>query len=64
MKRQERRSRGKERNFRVEAVPRSQPDVHKLAQVFLGMAIARANRPDAPVPGSGDPGPSAPGDVE
>jgi hypothetical protein len=26
----------------VETVPRQSPDLHKLAQVFLGMAVARA----------------------
>ncbi len=64
MNRQERRGRGKERHFRVEAVPRGQPDLHKLAQVFLGMAVARAKQPDAPAPGSGDSGPSEPDNVE
>lgn len=43
MNRQQRRKQGrKDRNFRVEAVPRQSPDLHKLAQVFLGMAVARA----------------------
>ncbi|GAB2514541.1 hypothetical protein GCM10027064_10520 [Microbacterium petrolearium] len=64
MNRQERRSRRKDRHFRVEADPRSQPDLHKLAQVFLGMAIARAKRSDAPVPDTGDPGHSEPDNVE
>ena len=45
MNRQERRSRRKDRHFRVEADPRSQPDLHKLAQVFLGMAIASILNP-------------------
>ncbi|CCH78447.1 DNA-binding domain-containing protein, AraC-type (modular protein) [Nostocoides japonicum T1-X7] len=40
--------RGHERRFRVEAVPRQSPDLHKLAQVFLGMAVARAQAGDAP----------------
>jgi hypothetical protein len=31
-----------ERQFRAEAVMRPTPDLHRLAQVFLGMAIARA----------------------
>lgn len=64
MNRQERRSRRKDRHFRVETVPRSQPDLHKLAQVFLGMAIARAKHSDAPMPDTGDPGPSEPDNVE
>lgn len=42
MNRQQRRRRGRDRRFRVEAVPRQSPDLHKLAQVFLGMAVARA----------------------
>ena len=59
MNRQRRRKRARERRFRVEAVPRQSPDLHKLAQVFLGMALARAEEhnaaadadaPDAPRP--------------
>ncbi len=42
MNREQRRKRGQDRRFRVEAVPRQSPDLHKLAQVFLGMAVARA----------------------
>ena len=38
-----RRRRGEDRRFTVEAVPRSQPDLHKLAQLFIGMAFARAD---------------------
>ena len=34
--------RPRERDLRVETVPRQSPDLHKLAQVFLGMAVARA----------------------
>lgn len=55
------RRRGEDRRFTVEAVPRSQPDLHKLAQVFLGMAISRAQAddddaaPDADVPGRSEP---------
>lgn len=58
------RRRGEDRRFTVEAVPRSQPDLHKLAQVFLGMAISRAQTdddaapdgtPDADVPGRSEP---------
>ncbi len=45
MNRQQRRKQGrKDRHFRVEAVPRQSPDLHKLAQVFLGMAVARAEQ--------------------
>lgn len=42
MTRQQRRRRARERDYRVEAVPRQSPELHKLAQVFLGMAVARA----------------------
>lgn len=42
MNRQQRRRRGRDRRFRVEAVPKQSPDLHKLAQVFLGMSVARA----------------------
>jgi len=45
MNRQQRRKLDrKQRHFRVEAVPRQSPDLHKLAQVFLGMAVARAEQ--------------------
>ena len=58
------RRRGEDRRFTVEAVPRSQPDLHKLAQVFLGMAISRAQTGDDAAPDSDDPGPSEPDNVE
>lgn len=32
------------RDYRVEAELRSSPDLHKLAQVFIGMAQARARQ--------------------
>ncbi|OSM44575.1 hypothetical protein [Nesterenkonia sp. PF2B19] len=32
------------RDYRVEAELRSSPDLHKLAQVFIGLAQARARR--------------------
>ncbi len=47
MSRQRQRKRARERRFRVEAVPRQSPDLHKLAQVFLGMALARAENDNA-----------------
>ncbi|MFV0309210.1 MAG: hypothetical protein ACK5OX_15865 [Desertimonas sp.] len=37
-----RRVRPADREFRIDAVHRPTPDLHKLAQVFLGMALARA----------------------
>lgn len=48
MNRAQRRRRGRERRYRVDAVPRQSPDLHKLAQVFLGMAVARAQTGQAP----------------
>lgn len=32
------------REYRIEAEPRQSPDLHKLAQLFIGMARARANQ--------------------
>lgn len=58
------RRRGEDRRFTVEAVPRSQPDLHKLAQVFLGMAVSRSKKNDAPTPDATDPGRSEPDKVE
>ncbi len=58
------RRRGEDRRFTVEAVPRSQPDLHKLAQVFLGMAISRAQTGDDAAPDADVPGPSEPDNVE
>lgn len=31
------------RNYRIVAEPRTNPDLHKLAQLFIGMALARAD---------------------
>ena len=31
------------RTYRVEAEPRTSPDLHKLAQLFIGMAFARTD---------------------
>jgi hypothetical protein len=56
------RRRGEDRRFTVEAVPRSQPDLHKLAQVFLGMAVGR--RTSEAAPDAADPGRSEPDKVE
>ena len=48
------------RDYRIEAEPRQSPDLHKLVQLFIGMARSRAEQdrarpaPDAvsPVPGA------------
>ncbi|GAA1811809.1 hypothetical protein [Nesterenkonia flava] len=34
------------RDLRVEAQPREAPDLHRLAQVFIGMALDRARPTD------------------
>ena len=31
------------RNYRIVAEPRTEPDLHKLAQLFIGMALARTD---------------------
>ncbi len=31
------------RDYRIVAEPRTDPDLHKLAQLFIGMAFARAD---------------------
>lgn len=31
------------RNYRIVAEPLTEPDLHKLAQLFIGMALARAD---------------------
>jgi hypothetical protein len=64
MNRQRRRKRARERRFRVEAVPRQSPDLHKLAQVFLGMALARAEEDRAPAEPPDAPRPREQGEVE
>ena len=52
------------RNYRIVAEPRTEPDLHKLAQLFIGMAFARADSEHAKrgdSTRSADPGPpSAP----
>ena len=58
------RRRGEDRRFTVEAVPRSQPDLHKLAQVFLGMAVSRSKTNGETTPDAADLGPSEPDKVE
>lgn len=32
------------RDYRIEAQPRESPDLHKLAQLFIGIARARADQ--------------------
>jgi hypothetical protein len=57
-----------ERQFRAEAVLRPTPDLHRLAQVFLGMALARAANDHKTAAhtstASGNPTPGGTDDVE
>lgn len=48
------------RDYRVEAELRSSPDLHKLAQVFIGMAQARARQEHQETAGQESP-PKHPG---
>lgn len=53
------------RNYRIVAEPRTEPDLHKLAQLFIGMALARADaerqaRHDLGSPNSRPPRPDDP----
>ena len=48
------------RNYRIVAEPRTEPDLHKLAQLFIGMALARTDaerqeRRDAAAPPRQEP---------
>ncbi|MGO2863297.1 MAG: hypothetical protein ACTIC1_19215 [Brevibacterium sp.] len=47
------------RKYRVDAEARQSPDLHKLAQLFIGMAQARAR---AAQPAPDEPEESVPGD--
>ena len=53
------------RTYRVEAEPRATPDLHKLAQLFIAMAFARADseRANQQTPPSNPPREAA-GEVE
>ena len=53
------------RNYRIVAEPRTEPDLHKLAQLFIGMALARTDaerqaRHDLGSPNSRPPRPDGP----
>ena len=44
------------RDYRIEAEPRESPDLHKLAQLFIGMARSRAEQDRArPAPDTVSP---------
>lgn len=43
------------RNYRIVAEPRIDPDLHKLAQLFIGMAFARADAEREARQGPGSP---------
>lgn len=46
------------RDYRIEAEPRETPDLHKLAQLFIGMARSRAEQDRArPAPNNVSPAP-------
>lgn len=48
------------RDYRIEAEPRETPDLHKLAQLFIGMARSRAEQDHArPTPDTVSPVPDA-----
>ena len=36
------------REYRIEAEPRQSPDLHQLAQLFIGMALARTDHASPP----------------
>ena len=52
------------RTYRVEAEPRATPDLHKLAQLFIGMAMQRAEHDRATRRAGGNAGPTTPFEVE
>ena len=64
MNRPTRRRQARERHFRVEAVPRGSPDLHKLAQMFLGMAMARAQNQNVQDATDTEPGRVEPETIE
>ena len=43
------------RSYRIEAEPRQSPDLHKLVQLFIGMARSRAEQ-DRTTPATSEPG--------
>ncbi len=49
------------RDYRIEAEPRQSPDLHKLAQLFIGMARARAQQDRTRPATDADASPSVPG---
>lgn len=54
------------RNYRIEAEPRETPDLHQLAQVFIGIALSRAEQDrarHAPPSEPRGPGPVGGGEV-
>lgn len=52
------------RDLRVEAQPREAPDLHRLAQVFIGMALDRARPTDTDQQTGDDSDTAVEGDTE
>ncbi|WP_420734273.1 hypothetical protein [Brevibacterium luteolum] len=52
------------RELRVEAQPRETPDLHRLAQVFIGMALDRARPPHTDQQAGDDPDTAVAADTE
>lgn len=55
------------RDYRIEAEPCESPDLHQLAQLFIGIALARAEKDrvhHAPPPDPRGSGPVGGGEVE
>ncbi|MCH4189722.1 MAG: hypothetical protein LKF49_10615 [Bifidobacterium tibiigranuli] len=53
------------RGYRIDARPREDPDLHKLAQVIIGLAMQRAkDEREAQKPGQSNAGPRPDGPVE
>lgn len=53
------------RDYQVQAEFRDTPDLHRLAQVFIGMALARTKQtPASPDPSRSEPGSHQPGEIE
>ena len=51
------------RSYRVVGEPRTDPDLHKLPQLFIGMAFARADAERQERRGPASPGQESPRDV-
>ncbi len=52
------------RDYQVAAEVRETPDLHRLAQLFIGMAMQRAEKDHATGRAAADAGPAEPDEVE